>query len=202
MLEILHESIPQIIETVGYAGLFAIIFMETGLPFGFIFPGDSLLFTAGLLSTSHIISLPTVMVVVGLAAVLGDSTGYWLGKKFGRPLLGKKFPFINGDHLVERTTEFYKSYGARALVFARFIPGVRTFVPIFAGIGSMPYRTFATYNIFGAAVWAISVPALGALLGHIFPQSEQYLTPIIIVILVVSTLPVLFEALRSKKRKK
>lgn len=195
-------TLPQLIQTVGYVGMFFIIFFETGFPFGFIFPGDSLLFTAGLLSATGLLYLPFVILAVTLGAILGDSVGYWLGWRIGRPLLSRKYSFFSGERLIAQTEAFYLKYGVRSLIIARFVPGVRTFVPIFAGLGHMPYKQFITYNIIGGLAWGVLMPLAGFWLGHTIPQSEHYLSYIIIAILVISTLPVLFEVYKAKRKHK
>ncbi len=202
MLPLFHVSLPELIQTIGYVGIFVVIFCESGIPFGFFFPGDSFLFTAGFLASQGVLVPALVIITAVLAAVLGDSAGYWLGKQFGPALFTKENSFFfNKKHIV-RTRVFYEKYGARAIILARFVPVVRTFVPILAGVGSMRYRTFISFNVIGASLWAIGVPLMGYFLGRSVPNAEHYLLPIILVIIVISFLPIIFELLRYRFEKK
>ncbi len=185
----LHLDIQSLLLATGYAGLFCIIFAESGLFFGFFLPGDSLLFTAGLLAAQGLLNIMILMPLVVLAAVFGDNTGYWFGTLVGPRLFTREDSFFFDHKHIERSKRFYEMYGARALVLARFIPAVRTFVPIVAGIGSMKYRDFLTYNVIGAILWSTLVLLLGYFLGRTFPAVENYLTPLIILIVVISCMP-------------
>lgn len=179
-----------IIQTLGYVGLFVIVFAESGLFFGFFLPGDSLLFTAGLLAATHILSLPVLLALVPLAAILGDSVGYAFGSWVGPKLFTHDSSFFFNKKHIERSEQFYKKYGARALILARFVPVVRTFVPIVAGVGSMTYATFITFNAIGGLLWGLSIVLLGYFLGNAFPATEHYLTPILLLIVCISVLPI------------
>jgi membrane-associated protein len=141
---------------------------------------------------------------VSIAAILGDSAGYWLGKKFGPALFTKDDSFFFKKEHVTRTHDFYEKYGSRAIILARFVPVIRSFVPILAGVGKMRYRTFVSYNVIGALAWGTGVPLIGYYLGRSVPNAEQYLLPIILVIIVLSFAPIVFELvqhhLRSKKK--
>jgi len=189
-----------LLKTLGYVGLFAIVFAESGLFFGFFFPGDSLLFTAGLLAALHVLSLPALLVLVPLAAILGDSAGYAFGRWVGPRLFTKEDSFFFNRKHIERSEEFYQTYGARALVLARFVPVVRTFVPIVAGVGRMAYSTFIVFNSIGGLLWGVSITLLGYFLGNTFPATEQYLTPILVLIVFVSILPIARELLLARKK--
>jgi membrane-associated protein len=144
-----------------YVVLFTLVFVESGLLVGFFLPGDSVLFAAGLLAASpgSTLSLPALMVGVFVTAVAGDAVGYWTGRRFGRPWLLRKAG--RGAHRVDQAERFYARYGWMAVVVARFIPWVRTFTPIIAGIGRMPYPTFLTANLAGAGVWGSGLIWLG-----------------------------------------
>lgn len=195
--------LTDLVQAAGYLGIFAIVLSESGLPFGFIFPGDSLLFVAGLLASQGVFEIVPLLLLTTSAAIIGDSIGYHTGSYFGPRLFKGKSAFFFNERTVEKTERFYARYGARAIIFARFVPTVRTFVPIFAGLGSMKYRTFLTYNIVGALLWGTGVTYLGYALGNIFPDIEHYLLPIVIAIIVLSGLPLLYEmwnAHRTKKR--
>ena len=179
-----------IITTLGYVGLFAIVFAESGLFFGFFFPGDSLLFTAGLLAANGTLNLTALLILLPLAAVVGDTAGYAFGRWIGPRIFTKEDSFFFNKRHVERSEAFYKKYGARALILARFVPVVRTFVPIVAGVGSMAYSTFIIFNSIGGLLWGLSITLLGYFLGNAFPATEQYLTPILLLIVFVSVLPI------------
>jgi len=188
----------KIISTFGLAGVVLIIFLETGFFFGFFFPGDSLLFTAGLLASQGYLPIAGLLVGVFLAAVLGDSVGYAFGKKVGPALFVKEDSvFFNKNHIA-RAQHFYEKYGVRTIVIARFVPIVRTFAPIVAGIGNMRYKTFITYNLIGGLLWTILIIGLGFGFGKVIPDPDRYLLPAIAVIIVLSILPALREILKKK----
>jgi membrane-associated protein len=197
---LLHLDIQTLLLTTGYAGLFCIIFAESGLFFGFFLPGDSLLFTAGLLAAQGLLNIAILLPLVALAAVLGDNTGYWFGALIGPKLFTKEDSFFFDRKYIERSERFYERYGARAIILARFIPAVRTFVPIVAGVGSMKYRTFLTYNVIGGLLWGMLVPLLGYFLGRTFPAVQNYLTPIILLIIVISLVPLAREWWVQRKK--
>lgn len=199
LLPFLDFDLPELIRTAGYLGLFVIVFLESGIPVGFLFPGDSLLFTAGLLAASGFFNIFTLAAVVTVAAILGDSAGYWLGARYGRILFTKEKALFLSKKNLDRTEAFYKKYGARAIILARFVPVVRTFTPILAGVGSMKYTTFIRYNVIGALLWGVGVTVLGYFLGSLIPDVDQYLLPIVLVIIFVSFLPIIFEVLKLRK---
>lgn len=186
----LHFDLLPIIQAVGYPGVAAIIFLESGVVIGFWLPGASLLFTAGLLSSQGVFDVRILIPLVTLAAVLGDNAGYWFGSKVGwRLFVRPDSRFFKHKHL-ERTKRFYEKYGSRTILLARFVPIIRTFAPIVAGVVNMNYRTFLTYNIIGAFLWASGVTFLGYYLGSKFPIVETYLGPIILGIVAVSIIPI------------
>jgi membrane-associated protein len=190
-----------IITTAGYVGLFAIVFAESGLFFGFFLPGDSLLFTAGFLASQGTISIGLLLPLLIIAAISGDSVGYAFGTRVGPKIFTKKESrFFKPAH-VTRAHEFFLKYGKKAIFLARFLPIVRTFVPIIAGVAKMPYREFILYNIVGGISWVSSMLLLGYFLGRQVPDAEKYLHPIIIVIIVVSFLPMLNEIRKARKKK-
>jgi membrane-associated protein len=190
-----------IITTAGYFGLFAIVFAESGLFFGFFLPGDSLLFTAGFLASQGTISIGLLLPLLIIAAISGDSVGYAFGARVGPKIFTRKESrFFKPDH-VTRAHEFFVKYGKKAIVLARFLPILRTFVPIIAGVAKMPYREFIMYNIIGGISWVSSMLLLGYFLGRQVPDAEKYLHPIIIVIIIVSFLPMLNEIRKVRKKK-
>lgn len=188
-----------LISAVGYVGLFGIVFAESGLFFGFFLPGDSLLFTAGLLASQDILYLPLLLAIIPIAAILGDSVGYSFGKWVGPRLFVKEDSLLFNKHHVLRAEQFYEKYGPRAIILARFIPVVRTFVPIVAGIAHMRYSTFLIYNIIGGLLWGVGVTLAGYFLGNVFPATEKYLHWIIIAIILVSFLPLVIEWLAYRR---
>ncbi|HUO50023.1 MAG TPA: VTT domain-containing protein [Candidatus Paceibacterota bacterium] len=192
-----HLALVPIVQAIGYPGLFAAIFLESGVFFGFFLPGASLLFTAGLLASKGVFSVWILIALLTLAAILGDNAGYWFGAKIGvRLFLRPDSRFFKHEH-IERAKDFYDKHGARTIILARFVPIVRTFVPIVAGVVRMRYSSFISYNIIGALAWAAGITFLGYYLGAKVPFVSQYLTPIILLIIVVTSLPLLWE-LRNK----
>ena len=171
-------------------GITLIIFVETGLFLGFFLPGDSLLVTAGILAAAGDLNLIALLIFPSLAAIIGDQTGYVIGRKAGSalsshyPRFGKK---------IERAHAFYEKYGAKTIVLARFVPVVRTFVPAVAGAARMNYRTFVTYNVFGGVLWVFSTSLLGYTVGSLIPDIDRYLHVVIGVVVVLSILPAVFE---------
>lgn len=190
----------HLIETFGTLGLFAIIFAESGLLFGFFLPGDSLLFTAGLLASQGNLNFPVVLVGCFVAAVVGDQAGYVIGNRAGPTLFRRPDSRVFKREYVERAQGFFEKYGSKTIVLARFIPVVRTFAPVVAGVGKMPYRTFVTFNVLGGLLWAVGVTTLGYVLGTTIPSIDRYLLPAIAVIIFLSILPVLFEIRKSRAR--
>ncbi|WP_108665301.1 DedA family protein [Euzebya rosea] len=195
-MELLHPD--HLVMTFGLIGVIAVVFIESGLLVGFFLPGDSLLFTAGLLAAGGVLDLPVLLVGVCLAAVLGDQTGYWLGSRLGMPLLRRERWWSRPAH-VERARTFFEERGGRAVLLARFVPIVRTFVPFVAGAVAMPYRAFVGWNVAGGLLWGGGVTTAGYLLGEAIPDIDRYLLPIIGVIVLASVVPVLLE-LRTGSR--
>lgn len=186
-------DLPSLIKTAGYLGLFGIVFAETGLLFGFIFPGDSLLFTAGILASQGYLQIWPLVTVLFFAVLAGDNTGYYLGRKFGPRIFKKEESlFFHKSHL-ERSERFFKNHGAKTLVLARFIPIIRTFAPTLAGVGKMHYPIFLFYSIIGALLWAVGLTLLGYYLGQVIPNIELYIIPGIVVIVLLSISPFLYK---------
>lgn len=203
MLEI--ESIKHFITqygvTIGYVLLFAIIFSETGLLIGFFLPGDSLLFTAGIIASQGFLDITILCVLLFVAAVLGDSVGYAIGHKFGRKLFTKEDSlFFHKDHLV-RAKFFYDKHGGKTIIIARFAPVLRTFAPVVAGMGAMDYKKFLAYNIVGGLLWAVGIPIAGFYLGKTIPDIDKYLLPIIAFIVFISIAPSAFHILKEKENR-
>ena len=203
MLDFISASIQldpvAIIKTGSYLGIALIIFAESGLLIGIFFPGDSLLFAAGLLSAAGFFApLPLIALVVA-AAIIGDSVGYWFGAKVGPALFKREDSRFFKQEYLKRTELFYQKYGRRAVVLARFMPIVRTLAPVLAGAGSMKYATFFFYNVLGGCLWGVGMVSLGYFLGAIIPDSERYIFPLSLVIIVVSFFPILTNLMRGKR---
>lgn len=184
------------LKLVGYSGITAIVFAESGLLVGFFFPGDSLLFTAGFLASQGIFHIGILITLAFFAAVAGDSVGYSFGLRIGRKVFRREDSLLfHKDHLL-RAEAFYARHGKKTIVIARFLPVIRTFAPIVAGIGRMHYPTFLAYNLIGGVLWAIGIPLAGYYLGSVVPDVDRYLIPIIIGIIVASLLPTIIHILR------
>lgn len=180
---ILGIDLITLVKTAGYAGMFLIIFAESGLLIGFFLPGDSLLFTAGFLASQGYLHIVPLALLTFAASILGDNVGYAFGKKVGPSIFKKEDSlFFHKDHLVT-AQNYYNKYGWKTIVLARFMPVVRTFAPILAGVGKMEYREFLLYNFIGGALWGLGLPFLGYFLGSTIPNIDQYLIPIIIFII-------------------
>lgn len=185
----MHFDLVQIIQTVGYVGLFLMVFAESGLFFGFFLPGDSLLFTAGFLASQGVFDERILIPLFAIAAILGDSVGYWTGAKSGKWLMRQNDSFFFKKAYITKAQDFYEKHGGKTLILARFVPAVRTFVPIVAGMANMNYGKFLTFNILGGLLWGAGLSALGFFLGSKIPHVDRYLLPIIIGICFVSFLP-------------
>ena len=188
-----------LVNAVGLLGVWLIIFSESGLFFGFFFPGDSLLFTAGFLASQGYLNIWLLIIGTVSAAILGDSVGYWFGAKIGSKIFALPDSFFFRREHLERTRAFYARHGKETIVLARFVPIVRTFAPILAGIGRMEYRVFLIYNLAGGVVWGAGLPLLGYLLGAIVPGVDRYLLVIVAVIIIFSLIPA-FRHLRYNEK--
>jgi membrane-associated protein len=184
-----HFDLDSIIRTVGYFGVFGIIFAETGLFFGIFLPGDSLLFTAGFLASQGHFNIVALCLICFVAAVAGDATGYYIGDRMGRRLFTKPESRIFKPEYLLKAQHFFERHGGKAIIIGRFMPIVRTMVPMVAGAGTMTYHKFFMYNVIGAFLWAVCVTLAGYFLGSTIPGVDKYLLPIIAVILVLSVAP-------------
>jgi membrane-associated protein len=191
-------DLKLLIQNIGYAGIFGMVFAESGLFFGCFLPGDSLLFMAGFLASQGFFSLPILLVGCFLAAVLGDNVGYAFGHKFGRKLFQKEDSLFFRKENLFKTEDFYKKHGAKTIILARFIPIIRTFAPIVAGLAAMEYKTFLRYNLIGGVLWGVGVTSAGYFLGKIIPDAEHYLLPIVIGIIIISIIPAILHYLQEK----
>lgn len=191
-----------IIKTLGLIGVVFIIFAESGLFFGFFLPGDSLLFTAGLLASQNLLSIFWLLILCLIAAVTGDNVGYLFGKKTGPLIFNKEDSFFFRKKYIEKAKAFYEDHGKKTIILARFIPIVRTFAPIIAGTAEMEYKTFRNYNFLGGFIWTWGILGLGYLLGNIIPDAERYLIPIVLVIVLVSFVPAIIEYIKYRVKNK
>lgn len=191
----------ELLVAFGTIGLFLIVFAESGLLIGFFLPGDSLLFTAGLFAAQGTLNLSVILVGCFLAAVAGDQVGYAFGKKVGPALFRRPDSRFFKQEYVEKAQNFFERHGVKTIVLARFVPIVRTFAPILAGVGTMKYRTFVTYNVIGGFLWAVGVTLLGYMLGELIPDIDTYLLPIVAVIIALSFIPIAMEWRKSRKRR-
>ena len=196
----LHFLDPAfLIQTLGLIGVFSIVFAESGLFFGFFFPGDSLLFTAGLLASQGHFNVLLLWLGCTLAAIAGDSVGYAFGKKVGPKIFNRDDSLFFHKKHVLRTQAFYEKHGKKTIILARFVPIVRTFAPILAGVGNMEYRSFLSYNVIGGVIWSTLLIFLGFALGSFIPDVDRYLLPIVLAIIVLSFVPI-YREWRKQKR--
>lgn len=201
----MNFDLPTLIKSFGYPLVWGIVFAESGLLVGFLLPGDSLLFVAGFLCSVPKTGLDIRLMAFGCFAfaVLGDSVGYYTGKRFGRKLFEKKdSKFFKQKHLIA-AENFFERQGKIAIIFARFMPFIRTFAPIVAGIAAMRYKTFMQYNVIGGFLWGVGLSVLGYFLGKSIPENQidKYLIPITILIMAISLSPSIFHILKERGRK-
>ena len=195
-------ALDDLIRWGGYAVLVAIVFTETGLLVGVFLPGDSLLITAGLVAASGSLDIWWLNVLLILAAIAGDSVGYSIGFRTGPRIFTREDSLLfNRRHLV-RTREFYERYGGKTIVLARFIPILRTFAPVVAGVGQMAYRRFLFFNVFGGIGWVAGLTWAGYLLGRTVPNIDQHVHVVVIIVIVLSVLPIVGEIIKARRRKR
>ncbi len=196
------EHLQNIIIGFGYIGVTLTIFAESGLFFGAFLPGDSLLFTLGLLASRGDFNILILWILATTAAILGDNVGYAFGKYVGNRFFTKEDTLVFRRSHVIRAQRFYERHGKKAIVLARFVPIIRTFAPIVAGIGHMHYPTFFLFNVLGGVLWTTSLLGLGYGVGNLIPGVDRYIEWIIMGIIVLSVLPLLFEFLRERRKTK
>lgn len=199
LLACVHLDPLALVKTGGYVGIALLVFAESGLLIGIFLPGDTLLFAAGLLAGGGLLAYGPLAAIVVIAAILGDSVGYWFGRNVGGALFKRPDSRLFKQEYLRRTEVFYEKYGPRAIVLARFIPIVRTITPILAGVARMPYARFLTYNVLGAFLWGAGVVSLGYFLGAAVPGIERYILPISLGIILLSFLPILINFSRGKR---
>jgi membrane-associated protein len=184
-----HFDLEGFIKAVSYFGVAGVVFAETGLFFGIFLPGDSLLFTAGFLASQGHLNIVLLCLVCFVSAVVGDAMGYYIGDKMGRRLFTKPESRVFKPSNLLKAQAFFDRHGGKAIILGRFMPIVRTMVPMVAGAGTMPYRRFFSFNVIGAFLWGVCIPLAGYFLGSTIPGVDKYLLPIILVIIVVSIAP-------------
>lgn len=187
------DNLSLIIREAGYVlGHFlvaGIVFAETGLMLGFFLPGDSLLFISGLLASQGYLNIYYLILIIFVAAVAGDNFGYFLGHKFGSKIFHKEKALILKKDNIEKAKDFYEKYGAKTMIMAKFIPFVRTFAPIFAGVGKMDYKIFLLYDLIGVLLWTTLLPLAGFYLGKLVPGFDKYVLYVVLGIIILSILP-------------
>lgn len=194
-------DIPSLVKTAGYVGVFSIVFAETGLLVGFFLPGDSLLFTAGILASQGYLNIAWLCVGLFIVTLLGDNTGYAIGRHAGPKLFKRpKSLLFNPEHL-ERSHTFYEKYGGQAVIIARFVPVIRTFSPVVAGLAKLRYVRFLLYSVIGALLWSVGLTLLGYGLGQTVPHIERYIVPGIIFIILLSISPGIYHVLKNKQNR-
>ncbi|MGH9330191.1 MAG: VTT domain-containing protein, partial [Vicinamibacterales bacterium] len=192
-------NVPELIRIGGLIGIVAIVFAETGLMVGFFLPGDSLLVTAGLFAARGDLDIVWLNVLVMAAAIVGDATGYYIGRRAGKALYSRPNSFFfRREHLL-RTHEFYERHGGKTIVIARFVPIIRTFAPVVAGAAEMTYRSFAVYNILGGIGWVLSMTLTGYFLGRAIPNLEERLHIVVAIGIFLSLLPAIIAWLRARR---
>lgn len=195
---LVHLDLTELIKTIGYVGVFGIVFAESGLFFGFFLPGDSLLFTAGFLASQGFLNFPLLVFLCVLGAILGDSVGYSFGRKVGQALYSRPDSrFFKKAHL-EKAHAFYEKHGGKTIILARFMPFVRTFAPIVAGTAEMTYKRFLLFNIIGGVLWGVGLTTAGYILGNVIPDVDKYMLPIIGLIIFVSVLPPIIHVISDR----
>ena len=194
----MHFDLAQIIQTVGYIGLFAIVFAESGLFFGFFLPGDSLLLTAGPVGLARPVGECAVLVLIlPVAAILGDGVGYWFGRRTGSRIFNRENSLLFRRKNLLAARAFYDRHGGKTIMLARFMPFIRTFAPIVAGAVEMPYRRFLFFNVTGGLVWGVGVTLAGYFLGQAIADIDRYFLAVVTVVILVSALPALAHLIRE-----
>jgi membrane-associated protein len=202
MFDFLKEilDVHFLVQTFGYPGITAVIFAETGLMLGFFLPGDSLLITAGIFAAKGDLNIVVLCVLLFLAATIGNTVGYFFGHKVGKRLFQREDSVLFKKKYIENAQAFYKQYGGKAIIIARFMPIIRTFAPIVAGIADMEFRTFLLFNVIGSLLWAVGLCLAGFYLGRYIP--DKYFEPAIFVVIIISLLPAIYHALKSEDTRK
>jgi membrane-associated protein len=192
-------DVTHLIQTGGLLLIALIIFGESGMMVGFFFPGDTLLFSAGILAAGGTLNIVTVLCAIAAAATIGDNVGYHIGRKLGPRLFRKPDSVVFRKEHIDRAEAFYEKYGSKTMLIAHFVPVVRAFVPVTAGAARMPYRQFMLFDAIGDIAWTLSITLLGYYAGSRVPGIEKYIDPLLICIVIIFAAPVLWHALRDPK---
>ena len=195
------HSLDDLIRWGGYVLLVAIVFTETGLLIGFFLPGDSLLITAGLVAATGALDIWWLNGLLIAAAIVGDTVGYAIGYRAGPRLFTREQSLLFRPSHIERTRRFYERHGAKTIVIARFVPIVRTFAPVVAGVGQMEYRRFLLYNVAGGVGWVTSMTWAGYLLGQTIPNISDHIHVVVGVVIVLSLIPIAIELIKERRRR-
>ncbi|MBA3645675.1 MAG: VTT domain-containing protein [Gemmatimonadaceae bacterium] len=196
------SNLSELIRWAGFVGLTIIIFAETGLLVGFFLPGDSLLVTAGLLGAAGYFNVYTLAPLLTLAAICGNSTGYFIGHSTGPRIFSRDDSLLfNKKHAI-RAREFYEKHGRKTIILAQFMPIIRTFSPVVAGVGGMPFRTFLTFNAIGAVLWIWSMIFTGYFLGRYIPGLDKHIEIVVIIVVFISILPGIISAVRERSKER
>jgi membrane-associated protein len=190
-------AIDKIILGGGYLAIGLTVFAESGLLIGFFLPGDTLLFGAGILAAQGTFNLPLLIAVIVSGAIIGDNVGYSIGRRFGPRLFQKKDGAVFKQEYLQRAEAFYEKHGGKTIILARFVPIVRTFAPVVAGISKMERKKFISYNVVGGLLWGITLPLIGYYIGSKIPWVEHYVEPVIIAVVVLSIVPAIVHLLRE-----
>ena len=207
-MDVIHEffsnvyNVPELIRLVGFYGLILIVFAETGLLVGFFLPGDSLLITAGLFAARGDFDYAMLLLALIPAAIVGNATGYYIGHRTGMTLYSRPDSLLFRREHLQMTREYYEKHGGKTIILAQFIPILRTFAPVVAGVGEMGYRQFATYNVVGAILWVGSMLTAGYMLGNAIPNIESRIHYVVAVVIFISLLPPGIALLKARLRKK
>ena len=207
-MDVIHEffsnvyNVPELIRLVGFYGLILIVFAETGLLVGFFLPGDSLLITAGLFAARGDFDYAMLLLALIPAAIIGNATGYYIGHRTGMTLYNRPNSLLFRREHLRMTHEYYEKHGGKTIILAQFIPILRTFAPVVAGVGEMGYRQFASYNVVGAILWVGSMVTAGYMLGNAIPDIESRIHYVVAVVIFISLLPPGIALLKARLRKK
>lgn len=188
-----------LVQTFGYPGLFLIIFAETGLMIGFFLPGDSLLITAGVFAAKGFLDITVLCVLLFFAATAGNTVGYLFGKHVGKRLFNRKNSLLFHKNNIRQAELFYEKHGGKTIIIARFIPIIRTFAPIVAGITEMNFTTFMIFNVVGSLLWAVCLTLIGYFVGSLIP--DKYFEPIILTVVLVSLIPAFYHTVNTKEKR-
>jgi membrane-associated protein len=192
-------DVTHIIQAGGLLLIAAIIFGESGMMIGFFFPGDTLLFSAGILAATGKLSIIATLCVIAAAAIIGDNVGYHIGRSLGPRLFRKKDGLVFRHEYIERAERFYEKYGSKTMLVAHFVPVVRAFAPVTAGAGKMPYKLFVIFDAIGDIAWTLVITLLGYYLGHRIPGIEKLIEPVLIFIVLIFFVPTLYHVLKDPK---